>query len=365
MSNMAAGVTIGSNHNSRANDGEILAGRGFWPGLSVSLKHSSRFASFVFIAKGDYPHELNITLPFSLVNNNVRLNRLEVMPAYFWTHNLYALERNSWKAQMRDKREIKKQRIETDYLTPDTVEEIIAALAQMDRWMNAVREQPGEEDVIFATGLEEPRRNTVLLKPHRAYAAYRDMLLYYALKTLADYLIGRPDLSYADFINEMDSENNESRISEWVNLGGQIIPAFRVDELRRRIRCGEINKWEDIHASYDGMAAAYQLDKAYHAWHVYLYLANKVMKICSHPLKKIEYFKKEMDTLINLRRFITEQVHLSRAKDFNDPFRRNSYRNDEEMEQVVGNADDNSFVKLFREKISLDEERVRKLIKRL
>ncbi|MDR1249165.1 MAG: DUF4954 family protein, partial [Treponema sp.] len=35
LSNMAAGATIGSNHNSRANDGEIRAGRGFWPGLSV------------------------------------------------------------------------------------------------------------------------------------------------------------------------------------------------------------------------------------------------------------------------------------------------------------------------------------------
>ena len=31
QSNMAAGATIGSNHNSRANDNEIQAGRGFWP----------------------------------------------------------------------------------------------------------------------------------------------------------------------------------------------------------------------------------------------------------------------------------------------------------------------------------------------
>jgi len=31
QSNIAAGATIGSNHNSRANDNEIQAGRGFWP----------------------------------------------------------------------------------------------------------------------------------------------------------------------------------------------------------------------------------------------------------------------------------------------------------------------------------------------
>jgi hypothetical protein len=33
QSNIAAGATIGSNHNSRGADGEIIMGRGFWPGL--------------------------------------------------------------------------------------------------------------------------------------------------------------------------------------------------------------------------------------------------------------------------------------------------------------------------------------------
>jgi hypothetical protein len=68
QSNMAAGATIGSNHNSRGADGEIVAGRGFWPGLCVSLKHNSKFACFTIIAKSDFPAELNIPIPFSLVN---------------------------------------------------------------------------------------------------------------------------------------------------------------------------------------------------------------------------------------------------------------------------------------------------------
>ncbi|MGB1126668.1 MAG: DUF4954 family protein, partial [Phycisphaeraceae bacterium] len=65
QSNLAAGATIGSNHNSRANDGEVVAGRGFWPGLCTTIKHTSRFASFCLLAKGDYPNELNIRLPFT------------------------------------------------------------------------------------------------------------------------------------------------------------------------------------------------------------------------------------------------------------------------------------------------------------
>ena len=73
QSNMAAGATIGSNHNSRAADGEIIAGRGFWPGLCVSLKHNSKFATYTLIAKGDYASELNISLPFSCSNISSRL----------------------------------------------------------------------------------------------------------------------------------------------------------------------------------------------------------------------------------------------------------------------------------------------------
>ncbi|MDR1587144.1 MAG: DUF4954 family protein, partial [Treponema sp.] len=208
MSNMAAAATIGSNHNSRANDGEIRAGRGFWPGLAVSLKHSSRFASFVLIVKGEYPSELNIPFPFSLVNNNVHKNRLEVMPAYFWMHNLYALERNSWKARDRDRRKKKIQRIETDYLAPDTAEEIITALSLLETWLQNAgydREDPaapdasgsGEPRTIPAPDLERSRRGQVVIKPFKAIAAYRRMLELYAAKTLAAFLDSRPELDFA------------------------------------------------------------------------------------------------------------------------------------------------------------------------
>jgi len=54
QSNIAAGATIGSNHNSRAADGEIMADRGFWPGLQSSFKHNSAFAAFTLVAKGSY-----------------------------------------------------------------------------------------------------------------------------------------------------------------------------------------------------------------------------------------------------------------------------------------------------------------------
>ena len=75
QSNLAAGATIGSNHNSRANDGEIDAGRGFWPGLSTSVKHSSRFASYCLLAKGAYRFELDVPFPFALVADDAARDR--------------------------------------------------------------------------------------------------------------------------------------------------------------------------------------------------------------------------------------------------------------------------------------------------
>jgi len=403
MSNMAAGATVGSNHNSRANDGEIRAGRGFWPGLSTTLKHSSYFASFVIIAKGDYPCELNITLPFSLLNNNTGLDRLEIMPAYYWLHNLYALERNSWKTQARDKRKVKKQRIESDYLAPDTAGEIIAALSRMESWMRSAGITPepplynddpeysmqGGDETIPVTGMERHNRSAVLLKPRQSWAAYREMLLYYALKTLAAYFAENPGLCWNAFTAEMEAGNSHGGatdsacISEWVNLGGQLAPAFRVDELREQIQGGEITSWDAIHAAYDEMAAAYPLDKARHAWEVYRYLKIKPATSSAntpsatdtasedatdrneHPLKNPEWFKKELDTLADLRGFIADQVYHSRAKDFSDSFRAITYRNQAEMEQVAGTAADNSFVKLIREQAKLEAERLEELKKRI
>ena len=363
MSNIAAGATIGSNHNSRANDGELRANRGFWPGLCVTIKHPSRFAGFVIVAKGDYPYELNITLPFSLINNNEHLNYLEIMPAYFWMYNMYALERNSWKTYSRDRRKVKEQRIEADYLAPDTAEEIISAISQMETWLEAA---PDAGDNITVSGQEKNKRGTLILKFRKALAAYREMLLFYTIKSLAAYLEEKPELTYSAFVNEMEAGYYNQRVKDWVNLGGQIVPAFRVDELRDKVRKGETDTWEGIHAAYDEMAAAYPADRARHAWEVYRFM-NKPPNSgeTRHPLLNIEQFKKELKTLISLYNAIADQVYISRAKDYDDPFRSYTYRNSEEMKQVLGTVEENPFIKYIQKRTKQREKAIKKLSMRL
>ncbi|MCL2266040.1 MAG: DUF4954 family protein [Treponema sp.] len=367
MSNMAAAATIGSNHNSRANDGEIRAKRGFWPGLAVSLKHSSIFASFVIIAKGEYPAELNIPLPFSLVNNNVNKNRLEVMPAYFWMHNLYALERNSWKTKNRDKRKIKIQRIESDYLAPDTAEEIISAVNILEGWIHESGLSP-EDNInldkksvrkIFCRHFENSKREQIIMKPFDGIAAYRQMLRYYAVKTIAVYFDSRSDLDYSGLCKLLGAETKNSlqkeRIKDWVNIGGQIVPAFRVDKLRKEIGEGKYKNWDEIHHVYDTWDESYQLDKCRHAWAVLAYLHDS-----DDPLS-IEDFKNELNAFMEIRVWIEKQIYQSREKDYHNKFKKATFRNQAEMEQVLGKPEENPFIRIVQK----ETEGVRHLVEKV
>jgi hypothetical protein len=361
MSNMAAAATIGSNHNSRANDGEIQAKRGFWPGLAVSLKHSSIFASFVIIAKGEYPAELNIPLPFSLVSNNVYKNRLEVMPAYFWIHNLYALERNSWKTKHRDRRKIKVQRIESDYLAPDTAEEIIGALALLESWLGETGFSP--QDMSNMSGMESgavrqipcrhfehSKRGQIIKKPLEAIAAYRQMLLYYAVKTIAVFMDTRHDLDYQSMCRLFGLASPDERIKEWVNIGGQIVPAFRVDKLRKDISEGKYKNWDEIHGVYALWDEEYALDKCRHAMATLMFLLE------THNVPDAAAFKRELSTVLVIRRFIDEQIYESREKDYHNVFKKATFRNQEEMEQVLGKPENNSFIRLVqKESVNFNE----------
>jgi len=380
LSNIAAGATIGSNHNSRANDGEIRASRGFWPGLSVTLKHPSRFASYVLIAKGDYPYELDIPLPFALVNHDVARDRLEIMPAYFWMYNMYALERNAWKAASRDKRVMKVQKIETDYLAPDTAEEMLHAMDLLELWTGRAAIRAGGENPevyteaalrlvgrnllaakenrmgsldVYAEGLERHKRPSLILKPRKAWRAYNRMLRYYALKALLAYAEAQPDIRLFDLLGELDREyrkNGAQRETEWVNLGGQIVPASRLDALRQDIGQGRLGSWDDIHGRYEEMAAAYRRDAATHAWAVLLELP---------PLDGAAPFTAEsliqgsgLQVLIQegreTRRWISNEVYKSRAKDWRDPFRKITFRNEAEMEAVLGRVEENSFINMAK-----------------
>ncbi len=380
QSNLAAGATVGSNHNSRANDGEIHAGRGFWPGLCVTLKHSCRFASFMLLSKGDYPAELNIPLPFSLLSDDRTKGRLVVMPAFWWMYNMYALARNSWKFHSRDKRKIPTQNIEFEALAPDTVEEIFEAMRLLEVWTAKAHlradgkcpDQRGEgalanlgrklltdkDDLVsgldvLGENMECSSREVVIVKVRQAYQAYQEMVHYYAVKNLLDYVEARSKTKLASMNRVLAGR----RQKHWVNVGGQLIPAPDVQKLLTAVKNGKLKTWSQIHAAYDALWEGYPLAKQAHA-HASLRDLLGVDKL-TRPV-----WLKALAEAIRIQDYVCEQVYLSRKKDYDNPFRQATFANAEEMKAVVGTIEGNSFVKQTREETKAFKKRIQAVRRR-
>jgi len=380
QSNLAAGATIGSNHNSRANDNEIRAGRGFWPGLNTSVKHSSRFASFTLLAKAAYPAELDITLPFSLISNNEAKDQLEVIPAFWWLYNMYALARNSWKFHKRDKRREKVQNIEFDYLAPDTIEEIITARKLLEIWTAKAEarrigdnyEEKTEQELItigkklltgekkliedlqvFGENMEKTRRKVNIIKFREAYQAYNEMLHYYAVTNLIDYLKSDPAADFSFLTKNLAGK----RKTEWDNIGGQLIPREDVDKLRMDIGSGKLKSWDKIHQRYNKLWGDYKLEKQKHAYAVLCKILD------TDKLTKAQW-NTALDNAAEIQEYINDQVYLSRQKDFDNPFRQATYRNLEEMTAAIGTIEDNSFVQQVRDETKAFKKLINELKKR-
>ncbi len=374
QSNIAAGATIGSNHNSRSNDGEIIAGRGFWPGLCTTLKHSSRFASFTLIAKGDYPSELDITLPFALLSNDTSNDQLCVIPAYWWLYNMYALARNSWKFNARDKRQVKVQNVEFDYLAPDTAEEMTEAMRLLELWTGkAVARSEGQNisnddeltklgramlsdktqsetvDALKVLGenMEHSRRNVVILKVRKAWNAYRDMLHFYGVRNLMDYMAASEKTRLADMVSAL----NAPRESRWMNVGGQIVLESDFEAVCNAIKEKTLDDWPTIHEAFDRLWEKYPTDKQQHAF-------ATLLQVMDAKTLTSDVWNAALDKAVDIQKYVCDQTYKTRLKDFENHFRQTTFRNNDEMLAVVGTIEDNSFVKQVREETQAFEKLV-------
>lgn len=363
QSNIAAGATIGSNHNSRGADGEIIAGRGFWPGLCVSLKHNSKFAAFTILAKGDYPAELNISLPFSLVSNDVSKDQLIIMPGYWFMHNMYALARNAWKYIDRDKRTEKVQHIEYDYLAPDTINEMFNTLQYIELFTGKAYLKQAKSGIdltnercistgkqllqsqdplineleICADGFENAKRKTIIIKAAQAYTLFQELIQYYGM------------LQLAQFIHQQSIETVEQlqkllaislKRTEWINVGGQLFEKDDINLLKAKIKEGQVNSWDEVHTFYTTKGSEYTNKKIIHGLASLSEILNTEL-----PQLNTKILSKLFTEALQTKTWMVNNVSQSRAKDYSNPFRKIVYDTQEEMDQVMGRLDHNVFIK--------------------
>ncbi len=347
QSNIAAGATIGSNHNSRAADGEMVAGRGFWPGLCVSLKHNSLFASFAILSKGDFPFELNIPIPFCLVSNDVTHDRLVVMPGYWFFYNMYALERNSWKFEDRDKRTDKIQHLEYNYLAPDTVNEMFTALNILSK-IKCDADGNG-----LAKGMENSKRPVFILKVKKSIDLFRELIKLYAAECLLEHFTGNKFENFDRFKKTLTTSISRS---EWYNAGGQLIEKEKVNMLISRIKKNDVKSWKDVHNFYEVEGKKYNESKLIHAYSCLL----EFYQITGKQFTK-ELFLKILSDSVATKTWMSYGIYQSREKDYTNPFRKMLYDSRKEMDKIMGKIEDNQFIQDRLAALEIYKKEVKKI----
>ncbi|MFT3845070.1 MAG: DUF4954 family protein [Lacibacter sp.] len=377
QSNIAAGATLGSNHNSRSADGEMIAGRGFWPGLCVSIKHNSKFASYALLAKGDYPYELNIPIPFSLIINDASKDQLSIMPGYWFMYNMYALSRNAWKYIDRDKRIDKTQYIEYDFLAPDTVNELFTALQYMELFtgkailkkQNAKKTSQLDfiaagkqalqtndsilnEIEILADDFEQGKRKVQLLKVHQSYQLFKELITYYAMEQLLKSALALNIKNGSELLKLIP---NKSKRSSWINIGGQLIEETEVQKLKNKISSGKIKGWDAVHNFYKIQGEQYNNKKMHHAF-------ASLFELTGTAKTPASQLKKHLQQYLSTKEWMTEGIYESREKDYSNPFRKMMYETEKELEAVTGKLNDNSFIQQQKDELKKTKSAVKRFL---
>ncbi len=393
QSNIASAATIGSNHNSRSPDGEMVAGRGFWPGLSSDFKYDSCFASFVLVAKGSYQNELNITYPFSLVATGKENEAIHIIPAYWFMYNMFAIIRNKYKFASRDKRIVKVQHIETNPLAPDTIQEVVIATKRLIELTERYLKLPNEtleqmtiqnprpeflyesrQKVLNAANDEEMHQvakdylhqnpdarflliddrcqrkyGAVIEKPTQAYKEYRRIMKYFAVECLMEWELEH-GTNASDEISWDDLETimKMPLYTKWLNVGGQVIPEEKINDLFTLIKIGEFKTWAQVHTYYDECDRSYIEYKARYALYILEELYSRELKDFTP-----EIFDDITADVAYVSMNMLSSSISSREKDYTDFFRSITFRNKEERDAVLGAFEDNSFLKTLR--VSTDE----------
>jgi len=300
------------------------------------------------------------------------------MPAYWLMYNQFALERNAWKYESRDKRTEKTQLLEPNYLAPDTINSIFESLELLEYLAGqqyCAQHHPGrtftDEEVkvygikylkhqisrpslfiIEKHSFENSSRPVKLLKPADAYQTYHDYIAYYSIDQIINHLRNNNGIAKDDLLALLNTTIERQKFE---NVGGQMIPALDLKQLKEKIATYEVISWQQIHEFYALQGKAYAGHKLNHA------IASL------QELNKGKVFDKAflieiLTWYLSFRDHLMTEIRQSRQKDYENPFRQMIYADMKEMEAVIGKLDKTPFIVEQQEKLKKDAVFVKNLI---
>jgi Domain of unknown function (DUF4954) len=194
---------------------------------------------------------------------------------------------------------------------------------------------------IVAEGFENSDRKVKLIKVPQAYRLFRELISFYAATRLLSYIRVFKPASYDAFEKALPST---IPLTQWRNVGGQLIRNTELDKMLGQIRNGRIKEWSDVHAFYAKQSEDYPKDKMHHS----LAALKLVQGIDLRKAGK-QGLKDLLLRSVVTKEWIAKEIYASRAKDYANPFRKMLYDSTEEMNTVVGALRDNSFIRQERE----------------
>ncbi len=196
---------------------------------------------------------------------------------------------------------------------------------------------------IIATGFENNNRPTQLLKVKEAYSIYKQLIVFYAIQNIIQY-IGSNKITSLN--NLLESLPQKIERFEWQNIGGQLISDNSLHNLLENTRSGSNTNWDDVHEFYKANADQYKEQKLQHGLASLFELLNISASDLTHFL-----FKELLNQFINTKEWMVKNIYYSRAKDYQSDFRKMVYNNEEEMEEVIGKLNDNVFILQQRQEL--------------
>jgi len=216
------------------------------------------------------------------------------------------------------------------------------------------KKENAEFNEIFITGVENDSRKVELIKVAEAYHIFKELIVFYGITQVVSMIEKENVVSFEHLKTLMNAGSR----TEWLNIGGQLIPKSAITDLIRNIHRGKIKSWDEVHDFYKETSAQYYMHKRNHAFASML----EILQIKPAKFTK-KLFLQLLQQSVATKSWMVKGIYESRAKDYANPFRQMVYESQKEMEKVVGRLKDNGFIRQQQDEMAQYKKSVVNIIK--
>ena len=330
--------------------------RGTKTGSFAYLMWPCRVGPFSVVLGKHARHVDTADLPFSILDANSE-GRCMLVPAINLTKVGTTRDGAKWPARDRRRGPIKRDHISFDVLSPYTVGRMLTGRAVL---MDCQNRTDRQVQTVVINGAEVKR---VLLRTGLKY--YR-----YGIETyLLEKVVNRAEhaLSEHKTLTEAFATATDACYSEdWLDIGGQLMPRGRLDDLVQAIMTGTLTRIEEFQRAVDQIAEAYEEDE-------WVWVKQTYARVFECDLGEVDETKLAnlAEQLMTVKGKFLKLVLADGKKEFDDSMRTGFGLDgapadaEKDFLAVRGTYEQDKFVAQMQDELSALEQKVEKFRKRL